>query len=550
MTLVDPPTPTVVPSPDRSVETIPRRDGVSTRRRSPAPLLVRAIAVVIGLVTALAVALRFTGPRGLWLDEALTVSIARLPIPRLFEALRHDGSPPGYYVLLHYWMGIFGTSTHAVRALAAVISAATLPVAWRLGRAIGGRWTAAVLVVVLACNPFALRYGTENRMYSLVMLLATVAALALVRSLQRPTVWRLFGLGLACGLLLLTHYWALYLVGALGAMLLVFSIRGPVRSQARLALVAVAGGGLLFVPWVPSFLFQAQHTGTPWSTPPSASMIVQAFGAFAGWDQLTGIAVFVFYLSAIVVLGGAVVVMTVPSAQGIARSLGWRRPVPGSRWAGPVAATFFMAMILGLAGGLLSGAAFAYRYASIVLPLIALLVALGVIAISRSRAGAVVAASVLLGIAMFGTTAGASEIAAQRTEANLVAASIVRDAHPGDLIAYCPDQLGPAVSRLLPSRLYTQVTFPRWDDPSRINWVDYAQINAATNPAQFARDLLNMAGQHQLWLVWEGGYRTLGQSCQQLRNTLRLARPDWSDPVRSQPRTYYEHENLARFLAE
>src|SRR5581483_9954239 len=134
----------------------------------------------------------------------------------------------------HYWMGVFGTSTAAVRALAGVISVATLPVAWFLGRAIGGRRVAITLVVVLACNPFALRYGTENRMYSLVMFLATVATLALVRSLQRPSVPRLIAFGLSCGALLLTHYWALYIVGAMGAMLLLFSMRGRVIAHARL----------------------------------------------------------------------------------------------------------------------------------------------------------------------------------------------------------------------------------------------------------------------------------------------------------------------------
>ena len=39
----------------------------------------------------------------LWLDEALSVNIARLPLVDLHEALRHDGAPPLYYVLLHFW---------------------------------------------------------------------------------------------------------------------------------------------------------------------------------------------------------------------------------------------------------------------------------------------------------------------------------------------------------------------------------------------------------------------------------------------------------------
>ena len=32
---------------------------------------------------------------------------------------------------------------------------------------------------------------------------------------------------------------------------------------------ALAVGGLLFVPWLPTFVYQMQHTGTPWDTPTS-----------------------------------------------------------------------------------------------------------------------------------------------------------------------------------------------------------------------------------------------------------------------------------------
>ena len=31
------------------------------------------------------------------------------------------------------------------------------------------------------------------------------------------------------------------------------------------ALTAILLGGLLFIPWLPSLIFQAQHTGTPWA---------------------------------------------------------------------------------------------------------------------------------------------------------------------------------------------------------------------------------------------------------------------------------------------
>jgi len=554
MSIADPPSAAVRPAPvpDRAVAgtaVLPRpRTRPGTPRPSRAAHLIEgSLLVVAGLAAALAVALRFVGPKALWLDETLTVNIARLPLPKLFEALRHDGSPPAYYLLLHFWLRLFGSGTQTVRVLAGLLSLATLPAAWALGRAVGGRRVALALVIVLACNPFALRYGTENRMYSLVMLLATLAALTLIRCLQRPTVIRLFLFGLVCGFLLLTHYWALFLVAGLGAVLALVALRGPVRTPARMALAALCGGCLLFLPWAPSFYFQATNTGTPWADAASPMMLVKALGEFAGWETAGGMALFVLYLAAFVLLTAGLVLVAVRAARPLASLIGWRGPVPGSRWAGPAAAVAVGTMLIAVAGGMLAGAAFAYRYASVVLPLVALLVALGVTAVRGTRFGPVASAALLVAIAVLGTSVGAREILGQRTQAPVVAAQIVAAARPGDVVAFCPDQLGPAVSRLLPDRLYTEVTFPRWDDPERINWVDYAQINGAANVGVFARQVLNLAGSHQIWLVWESGYRTLGYSCQELRDTLEVSRPAYSEPVHSQPRKYYEHESLVRF---
>ena len=200
MTLAEPPSELVQPPAETEVRTgrgiilRPAPPDTPLRRPWERPLEIVLLSAAVA-ATVVGVALRFTGPRALWLDEALTVNISRLPLTRLFDALRHDGSPPAYYVLLHYWMGVFGTGTRSVRALAGVCSILALPLGWRLGSAVGGRRAAVATVVVLACNPFALRYGTENRMYSLVMLLAIAACLALVRALQRPTLARLVCFG-------------------------------------------------------------------------------------------------------------------------------------------------------------------------------------------------------------------------------------------------------------------------------------------------------------------------------------------------------------------
>ncbi len=131
----------------------------------------RWVIVLGALVVVAGVVLRFLTRSHLWLDEALTVNIAKLPLGDLQAALKQDGAPPLYYVLLHAWSSVFGTGDVAVRALAGIISVLTLPVVWFCGRRLGrpgapgpisadppsARLAAGVAVVLLAASPFANR---------------------------------------------------------------------------------------------------------------------------------------------------------------------------------------------------------------------------------------------------------------------------------------------------------------------------------------------------------------------------------------------------------
>ncbi len=55
---------------------------------------------------------------------------------------------------------------------------------------------------------------------------------------------------------------------------------------------------------------------------------------------------------------------------------------------------------------------------------------------------------------------------------------------------YCPDQLGPAVDRLLHVPGVTEITFPRAIGPQRVDWVDYTRVIKATDVDAFAQSAL------------------------------------------------------------
>src|SRR5580692_11466395 len=91
----------------------------------------RALAAAgVVVVVAFGIFLRFYTHSALWLDEALTVDRARLPISAIAGSVKQDGAPPLYYYLLHFWMRAFGQSDEATRSLSGVIGVLTLTVAW------------------------------------------------------------------------------------------------------------------------------------------------------------------------------------------------------------------------------------------------------------------------------------------------------------------------------------------------------------------------------------------------------------------------------------
>src|SRR4051794_4639470 len=252
-----------------------------TRQVPTVPLLLVVATVGAGVL------LRLYTRSDLWLDEALTVNTARLPLGAMFEQLRHDGHPPLYYLLLHVWMKAFGEGDEAVRSLSALCSVATLPLAWLAGRRFGGRPTAVALVVLLATNPFAIRYATEARMYALVTLLVVAGWLSIQAALDRGSPVALVGVASTTGLLLLTHYWSFYLVAAVALALVWHRWRG--RRDATRVLVAMAVGCVLFVPWLPSFLAQAGSTGTPWGLPARPTTVVMTTLTDWGGGTLDGL---------------------------------------------------------------------------------------------------------------------------------------------------------------------------------------------------------------------------------------------------------------------
>src|ERR1700742_661376 len=77
------------------------------------------VAIPLGLAGLIALSLMLrTGELGggFWIDEGRSVGIAARPLTDIPAALRKDASPPLYYMLLHFWLGIAGDTEEGVRS--------------------------------------------------------------------------------------------------------------------------------------------------------------------------------------------------------------------------------------------------------------------------------------------------------------------------------------------------------------------------------------------------------------------------------------------------
>jgi mannosyltransferase len=513
-------------------ERSPASDGAEQpgrRRLPPVPAQLDAL-VVAGLV-ALGVVARFFSTSDLWLDEALSANIAALPVGDLFEALKHDGHPPLYYLLLHYWMAVFGEGDVAVRALSGIFGVAALPLAWISGRRLAGAAGARWALLVVALSPYCVRYSTETRMYSLVMLLVLAGYLLLTDALKTPTPLRLAGVAVISGLLLLSHYWSIWLLGATGLLLLFrwWRTTGE-RTTTLKAMATIAAGGVLFLPWLPSFLYQSAHTGTPWGKPFRPTAVVQVTLAdMAGGNNfseamLGGSLILLFGLLALFAVRTEArrIVLDMATAPTVRREL----------------AVCFLTIVIGGAVGYATSATFQSRYAAVFIPLMLLAVAVGITRVPEGAARLVAGGTFVT----FGLIGMVWINYFERTQAPELAAVVAERAQPGDVVVYCPDQLGPDYSRAMPDGL-VELSYPTLAAPDLVDWVDYADRNAAADPLAIADEVRRQAGDHDIFVVWKAEYLTYGHQCEQFLHEVGQGR-SFQNLVTVDSGKYYEPANL------
>jgi len=232
----------------------------------------------LAALTLLAAALRFStlDVQSFWYDEAFTPVHVLHPslVATLHGVVRTENTPPLWYVVIWAWSRIFGVGMIALRFPSALAGVLTVPVAWAIGRELGGgakgsRRAAIVCAGLVAVNPLFVWYSQEARAYGLYVLLSAVAMLCFLRAARDATPRRLAAFSLSASLALLSFYFEAFLLIPMALWLL------RDRSRRRATLPAVAAPTVVGLALVPLILSQGGH-GTQWISRWALSSRVQA----------------------------------------------------------------------------------------------------------------------------------------------------------------------------------------------------------------------------------------------------------------------------------
>lgn len=234
----------------------------STERKNPrVPWgLVTFLVILAGLLLRL----YHLMSRGLWLGEALDVVIALTKnFGEMLKLVIKEVYPPFYYVLLRFWVTVFGNTDLALRLLILIWGCLGIYGVYFLCRS-GLNWSrrdsnlAALFAAVLPMHAY---YSQDVQPHVILFAFACFALGFLFRAHQQRKVRDFLLAGLFLGFMLYTNDSAIVYIIFLGLLYLLFLLLDRQAIIARIAglLLSIATAVALYAPWLPSAIKQMKR---------------------------------------------------------------------------------------------------------------------------------------------------------------------------------------------------------------------------------------------------------------------------------------------------
>lgn len=414
------------------------------------------------------------GSKSLWLDEAFSVAMARLPWADFWPALPlMEGNMALYYALLHVWTSVLGFSDGAVRSVSAVAAVASLPFVFLIGRRLFGPVVGGIAALLLGTNAFFIQYAQEARGYALALLLVSAATWLLQRALDEPSRVR----WLAYALVAAASFYAHVFTGFVLVAHLTTALMWPGRRLPRVPPFVLVGAITFPMSW---FILTREGSVAGWVAPPDTDVVVAALSALAGHQS-----------GALPIAYASLVLVALASwARLFATHRVGRRHVLVAAWAA-------LPILGSLAVSLTVKPVFVDRFLIVALPAVVLLVAVGLVQL-RSRFVVVAGVVLMLALSAGGLRYWYADYA--KEEWRGAVQHLAAYGQPGDAAVFFPQVVRLAVDHYVRQSGVAE-RMPRSVVPDR----SYGSYFQGLTPESGVADALARDDAPRLWLVYRYG---------------------------------------------
>ncbi|HKA56094.1 MAG TPA: glycosyltransferase family 39 protein [Candidatus Binatia bacterium] len=238
----------------------------------------------------------------LWRDEVWSIDFARLDIPHLLDRLRSsDVHPPLYYLLLHYWLILWGESEFATRMLSVLFGSLAIIWSYLVAARLFNPTAGVLTALLVTASAFQVYYAREARGYSLVAFLTLLSYFFFTPCLQDKHWTAKGGYVAATVLLLYTHVYGVFTVLARNVYWTVawLCARRQTDSYRRgLTRVLLQGAVLLlYTPWLSATLAQTERVRQGfWIERPTPFSVVSTLSTYSG----SRLSFFIFVIVALI----------------------------------------------------------------------------------------------------------------------------------------------------------------------------------------------------------------------------------------------------------
>ena len=232
-------------------------------------------------IFSLAIRVAFISQKNLWFDEVFSWHLSMTSFYDIIVRTANDIHPPLYYFTLKIWNLVFGDSVASMRLLSALFTSGSVFFLYPICRRFMDPLQSLLVILLYSLSPLNLYYSQEVRMSAMNLFLNLGSLYFLLKLTDRipsPAGFYkdrnavLFILFTSAALY--THYFSFFILAAELVFVTYCYFRSP--KDLKVFIYVFATIGILYLAWIPDLLTHFTR-GQSWRTPQSISAVLNEY---------------------------------------------------------------------------------------------------------------------------------------------------------------------------------------------------------------------------------------------------------------------------------